>query len=325
MTTPIRWFAPDALSRLVIPGLRDRGFRVVEEGEEAPRAVVCISAEQVGRGWLAAHRARAPLGVYLWDLPPWRLEGGRPDPVVDLGGRLVVVPRFWGRFPERANYYSRLLHVLRGADAVWVPSHATQADLRRLTGVEAVHLPYCYDSERFFPADVPRDPRTIVAVSRLVPSKAFDVLLQAAARLAPLPKVRIIGRGPLAATLPSVAASLGVPATVETNCDDLGVADAYRRATVVACASRFEGFGLTGIEALACGAPVVASDIPPHREFLGPHVRYVPVDDVSALAVALESALAAPPPPAPDLAPLRIEAAVERFATALDRLCASRR
>ena len=325
MTVPVRWFAPDALSRLVIPGLRARGFRVVDEGEEVPRAVVCISAEQVGRGWLAAHRARAPLGVYLWDLPPWRLEGGRPDPVIDLAGRLVVVPRPWGRFPERANYYSRLLRVLRGADAVWVPSHATQADLRRMTGVEAVHLPYCYDSERFFPADVPRDPRTVVAVSRLVPSKAFDVLLQAAARLDPVPKVRIIGRGPLAATLPTLAASLGVPATVETTCDDLGVVDAYRRATVVVCASRFEGFGLTGIEALACGAPVVASEIPPHREFLGAHVRYVPVDDVAALAAAMASALAAPPPPTPDLPHLRIEGAVERFAVALDRLCAARR
>lgn len=325
MTIPIRWFAPDALSRLVVPGLRERGFRVVDEGVEVPRAVVCISAEQVGRGWHASRRARAPLGVFLWDLPPWRLEGGRPDPVLDLGGRLVVLPRPWGRFPERANYYSRLLHVLRGAEAVWVPSRATQADLRRMTGVEALHLPYCYDSERFFPVDIPRDPRTVVAVSRLVPSKAFDVLLQAAARLAPMPKVRIIGRGPLAATLPGVASALGVPATVETDCDDRGVVEAYRRATIVVCASRFEGFGLTGIEALACGAPVVATDIPPHREFLGTHVRYVPVDDVPALAAAMEAALAAPPPPAPDLGFLRIGAAVERFAAALDRLCASRR
>ncbi|HSN14925.1 MAG TPA: hypothetical protein VLT61_09855 [Anaeromyxobacteraceae bacterium] len=89
MTIPIRWFAPDALSRLVVPGLGERGYRVVGEGEAVPRAVVCISAEQVGPGWHAARRARAPLGVYLWDLPPWRLEGGRPDPVIDLGGRLV--------------------------------------------------------------------------------------------------------------------------------------------------------------------------------------------------------------------------------------------
>ena len=324
MPIDIRWFAPDALSRLVVPGLRERGYRVVEEGKGTPRAVVCISAEQVGPGWTAARRAGVPIGIFLWDLPPWRLAGGRPDPVIDLGGRLIVLPRPWGRFPERANYYSRLLHALRGADGVWVPSRATQEDLRRMTGVEAEHLPYCYDSARFFPAPVPRDPRTIVAVSRLVPSKAWEILLAAAGRLEPRPRVRIIGRGPLAAELTARIPTLDFPLTVETDCDDAGVVDAYRRATIVVCPSRFEGFGLTGIEALACGTPVVASDIPPHREFLGPHVRYAKVDDVAGFASAMAEALAAPPAPAPDLPLLRIEAAVERFARALDRLTASR-
>jgi len=193
-----------------------------------------------------------------------------------------------------------------------------------MVGIEGIHLPYCYDSTRFFPTDVPRDPRTVVAVSRLVPSKGFDVLLQAAARLEPRPRVRIIGRGALAAPLEAQARALGVSATIETTCDDQQVVDAYRRATVVACPSRFEGFGLTGIEALACGAPVVASDIPPHREFLGHHASYVPVDDVPAFAAAFARALTAPPPPAPDLRKLRIEAAVDRFAIALDRVCSKR-
>ena len=325
MTVDIRWFGPDALSHLVVPGLWDRGYRVIGEGEGDPRAVVCISAEPIAAAWRASRRAGAPLGVYLWDLPPWRLEGGRPDPIIDLRGHLLVLPRPWGRFRDRPNYYSRLFHTLRRAEGVWVPSRATSADLLRMTGVEATQLPYCYDSSRFFPAEVPRDPRTILAVSRLVPSKAFDVLLLAAARLDPRPRVRIIGRGALAGALESQAKALGVPTTVETNCDDRGVVDAYRRATLVVCPSRFEGFGLTGIEALACGTPVVASDILPHREFLGTHARYVPVDDVPALAAAMASALATPLPPPPDLTDLRIEAAVDRFAVALDRLCSWRR
>jgi glycosyltransferase involved in cell wall biosynthesis len=55
--------------------------------------------------------------------------------------------------------------------------------------------------------------------------------------------------------------------------------------------SRDEGFGLPALEALACGVPVVASDLPVLREVLGPEARYVPVGDVEALAVALESVL----------------------------------
>ena len=300
MTADLLWFGPDTLSHLVVPGLRDRGFRVVEEGEGAPRAVVCIGAGPIAPAWRAARRARVPFGVLLWDLPPWRLAGGRPDLVVDLRGRLLVVPRPFGRFRERPNYYSRLFHTLRHANAVWVPSHATGEDLRRMVGIEGIHLPYCYDSTRFFPTDVPRDPRTVVAVSRLVPSKGFDVLLQAAARLEPRPRVRIIGRGALAAPLEAQARALGVSATIETTCDDQQVVDAYRRATVV------------------------ASDIPPHREFLGHHASYVPVDDVPAFAAAFARALTAPPPPAPDLRKLRIEAAVDRFAIALDRVCSKR-
>lgn len=324
MRDDLRWFASNALTRLVIPGLSARGLRIAVEGEAPAGAVVCMSAKLAAPAWRYARRRGIPLAFYLWDLPPWRLEGGVADPVFDLGGRLLVVPRPWKRFPERPNYYSRLLFTLRGAREVWAPSRQTAADAGRLAGVEAAHLPYCYDSSRFTPAAVTRDPRTLLAVSRLVPSKAFGTLLAAAARLDPRPRVRIIGRGVQAGALRTQAAALCVDASVETEVDDPGVVEAYRHATVVVCPSRFEGFGLTGIEALACGTPVVASDIPPHREFLGDGARYAPVDDVPAFAAAIAEALHAPAPPAPDLRMVRIEAAVDRFAIALDRLCSKR-
>lgn len=52
--------------------------------------------------------------------------------------------------------------------------------------------------------------------------------------------------------------------------------------------SRYEGFGLPPLEALACGRPVVVSDLPVMREVLGSHGRYVPVGDTDALASALQ-------------------------------------
>jgi len=55
--------------------------------------------------------------------------------------------------------------------------------------------------------------------------------------------------------------------------------------------SRYEGFGLPPLQALACGTPVVASDLPALREVLGTEADLVPAGDAAALAAALATAL----------------------------------
>lgn len=56
--------------------------------------------------------------------------------------------------------------------------------------------------------------------------------------------------------------------------------------------SRYEGFGLPPLEALACGTAVVASDLPVLREVLDDHADYVPAGDVDALAAMLAKVVA---------------------------------
>jgi glycosyltransferase involved in cell wall biosynthesis len=58
-------------------------------------------------------------------------------------------------------------------------------------------------------------------------------------------------------------------------------------ARAMVCPARYEGFGLTPLEALAAGTPVIASGIDVHREVLGNFARFVALDDDDALAEAL--------------------------------------
>jgi len=65
-------------------------------------------------------------------------------------------------------------------------------------------------------------------------------------------------------------------------------------AAAVVVPSWYEGFGLPALEALACGTPVVAADLPAHREVLGDQAELVPPGDPGALAAALGRVLEDP-------------------------------
>jgi glycosyltransferase involved in cell wall biosynthesis len=71
------------------------------------------------------------------------------------------------------------------------------------------------------------------------------------------------------------------------------LAGLYRRAVAVLVPSDSEGFGFPVIEALACGAVVIASDIPVLREVGGKAALYAPPGDVEAWANLAQAVLAA--------------------------------
>jgi glycosyltransferase involved in cell wall biosynthesis len=62
-------------------------------------------------------------------------------------------------------------------------------------------------------------------------------------------------------------------------------------AAAVLCPSRDEGFGMIALETLAAGRPLVASDLPAHREVCGASPFYAPVDKVDAWVEATRHAL----------------------------------
>ncbi|WP_249011750.1 glycosyltransferase family 1 protein [Conexibacter sp. DBS9H8] len=80
---------------------------------------------------------------------------------------------------------------------------------------------------------------------------------------------------------------------------DPELAALYSGAHAVVLPSDDEGFGLVPVEALACGAPVVAADTPAVREVLADRARLWPADDLTGLVAAAEAAQRPAPAPLP--------------------------
>ncbi|HEY5835718.1 glycosyltransferase [Streptomyces sp.] len=135
----------------------------------------------------------------------------------------------------------------------------------------------------------------VVCVGRLCPQKGQDVLLRAwpevAARL-PQARLALVGDGP-----DHVRLLRDAPGNVTLAGAAYDTAPWYQAADVVVLPSRWEGMALAPLEAMACGRPVVVTDVGGARESVPPADRsvcVVPVADERALAAALVRLLTAP-------------------------------
>src|SRR5581483_2031124 len=138
--------------------------------------------------------------------------------------------------------------------------------------------------------------RTILFLGRHDSQKRIDVLLRAFAEIAPrLPDVRLVcaGKGPDAAKLQALARELGLEARVSFLGERGDVPQLLRAASVFCLPSAAEGMPNALLEALAAGVPCVATAIPGTTDVVTHDVEalLVPVDDVPALAGALERVL----------------------------------
>jgi glycosyltransferase involved in cell wall biosynthesis len=132
------------------------------------------------------------------------------------------------------------------------------------------------------------DEITLLHVGSTIPRKRIDVLLRVFAAVRQrIPEAHLMrGGGRFTEEQARLAASLGVDRfiTVLPFLDREELADVYRRATMLLLCSEREGFGLPLAEAMACGCPVVASDIDVLRETCGDAAVYCPVADTDAWA-----------------------------------------
>jgi glycosyltransferase involved in cell wall biosynthesis len=146
---------------------------------------------------------------------------------------------------------------------------------------------------------LPADAPLVGSVCRLIEQKGLDNALDGFAQVAaefPAAHYAIAGDGPLRGALEAQAARLGVADRVHFLGWRADAPAIFAALDVLLAPSRWEGFGLVFLEAMALGVPVISTRVSAIPEVIadGETGWLVPPDDPAAIAGALRAALADP-------------------------------
>ncbi|MFJ2002604.1 glycosyltransferase family 4 protein [Streptomyces chartreusis] len=196
------------------------------------------------------------------------------------------------------NHSPRLRTALRRAyrrlDVLTTVTEADAASYRRkmrLPGVRVEALPNSVPDPVLPAAD--GTAKVIVAAGRLVPVKRYDLLIEAFAPVAaayPDWRLRIYGKGEEQARLRQLIEDLGLSDHAFLMGAAAPMEAEWVKGSIGATAANFEPFGMTIVEAMRCGLPVVSTDCPyGPGEIIedGTDGRLVPVGDREAMSAAL--------------------------------------
>jgi len=290
--------------------------------------VAIVRALMGGRGDLIISDAR-PYRLAEQLTLPWKLARARLGLVhfphynlpLAFSGRFVTTIHdlFSYRFPEihsgpipRAANHLLIANAVRRARTIITPSKATAADV-------AAHFPAAAGrirpiaeaaDQRFGAGRNPSAEASWLGYYRITPPyilylgqwktyKNVPLLIEAFAQLrAGRPDCRLVlaGGDPRHPEIPAAVAELPPGSVVlPGRVADDAVPELYRAAAAVVLASHGEGFGLPVLEAMACGVPIVCSDIPVLREIADGVAIFCDPGDAAAFARGMLEALGRQP------------------------------
>jgi glycosyltransferase involved in cell wall biosynthesis len=285
----------------MIAATRDRVNALAEElppGNQRTFARVPLSDRVVTAGW---HRLRLPIPVESligacdvfhgpdFVLPPTR--GPRIVTIHDLSFRLV--PEYGDE--RLVEFLSQAVpRALRAADCIIAVSATVAAEIADVypfardriiaipNGVRHPELPAAPNN----PPDRPR----VLFLGTVEPRKGIETLIDAVAIAREShPDLELVVAGRIGWRSDAIVGKLreasakGFVRHLHAP-SDLELRECFATSSLFVFPSRYEGFGLPVLEAMAHGLPVIASDIPVLRETGGDAAAYVPVDDAQALA-----------------------------------------
>jgi len=200
-------------------------------------------------------------------------------------------------------YQNLTSKALKKAFAVTAVSQNLAQQAQRSFGVCPQVIYNAVDTERFRPkAQAKRfyaaeDEFLLVHASNFRAVKRVGDIVHVFAKIHQKIKARLVlvGTGPERAEALSIAHSLGVDDHVTSLATAKNPEEVIGAADVFLLASEYEGFGQSGLEALACGVPVVATKVGGIPEWLTPEVgRLVEFGDLEAFSQAVVELLVSP-------------------------------
>lgn len=229
--------------------------------KEKPEVVHAHAPVLLGlQGIFAAKRQGVPVAVtyhtHFPDYVPYLLNG--------------KLPAFLSRL-SNFTVQKMIKQVFKRTDAVTAPTVELEKELRSYGLRNVLHIPNGIDFgkfvsrkggvERFRRKYKLRGKKVILYAGRISFEKKLDVLLEAFTMIERKDRLLlIVGRGPYLKQLRNLAKGLGVRNTVFTGfLDSASLSAAYQCADIFASASDSETFGLTYVEAMHFGLPVVAA------------------------------------------------------------------
>ncbi|PWG02384.1 glycosyltransferase [Sphingosinicella humi] len=222
---------------------------------------------------------------------------------------------YWG---ARPGIGEQILEAGRAADGLLAVSSALKADMVTLgLPAEPIRVHYTgVDLDRFKPIDrhaakarLGVEGPLLVTAGALVPRKGQDLVLEALSELDDA-TLLIVGDGPDRSALHRYARDNGLAGRVRFlgNRPHEELPRLLAAADVMVLASQSEGLANVWVEALACGTPIVISDVGGAREVVDrSEAGRLVGREAGAIAAAVRDLLAAPP------APAAARAAAERF------------
>jgi glycosyltransferase involved in cell wall biosynthesis len=215
----------------------------------------------------------------------------------------------WHPVERVENFRRRFKTSLRGADVIVTDAETVRCEIIETFDVDAdriVSIPPGVDHEKFRPIDAEicapirrrhsLPERFVLFVGSLEPRKNLRRLLEAYASIPEglrrdTPLVIVGYSGWNNEELFSILNHMQKSVLLLGHISEEDLAGLYSLATVFVYPSLYEGFGLPPLEAMACGAPVVTSDIPVLRETCGDAALFTQPEDIDSIAADIMSLL----------------------------------